>query len=78
MQEEDSGRDNSASALPLEVALDVVAYLTAAGRALHAARQSLPDDIIARMLALHTHLLRHLLLLPPVLPLPAGIPSQCI
>ncbi|EIE27622.1 hypothetical protein COCSUDRAFT_39238 [Coccomyxa subellipsoidea C-169] len=69
--EEDSGRDNSTSALPLEVALDVVAYLTAAGRALHAARQSLPDDImpsdiIARMLALHTHLLRHLLLLPPV------------
>lgn len=54
------------SMLRPEVALDVLAYLTAAARAVPAARVYLPNDVIARMLALHIHLLRHLLPLPPV------------
>ncbi|KAK9917648.1 hypothetical protein WJX75_006796 [Coccomyxa subellipsoidea] len=68
LQEQDGGsaEEFAASTLPVQVALDVVTYLRAAARALPAAQKALPDDITARMLALHIHLLHHLLPQPVV------------
>lgn len=66
MQDGGSAEEFAASTLPVQVALDVVTYLRAAARALPAAQKALPDDITARMLALHIHLLHHLLPRPLV------------
>jgi hypothetical protein len=66
MQDGGSAEEFAASTLPVQVALDVVTYLRAAARALPAAQKALPDDITARMLALHIHLLHHLLPQPVV------------
>lgn len=70
--------DADTAALSLQAALDVVAYLKAAARALPSVQEVLPGDITRRLFALHIHLLGHLLPLPPVCPLltsPATTPE---
>lgn len=56
----------AAPSLLLQAALDVVAYLRAAARALHAGQAALPKNSVSHMLALQIHLLRHLMPLPLV------------
>ena len=57
-----------AAALPNEAVLDAAACQHAAARALPAAQPGLPGDMRGRMLALHLHLLGHLLPAPSVRP----------
>ncbi len=65
-QGEDSKADTGT--LSLQAALNVVAYLKAAARALPLLQDELPRDISRRLFALHIHLLGHLQPLPPVCP----------
>ncbi|CAL8463562.1 g3096 [Coccomyxa elongata] len=64
LQGEDSKGDTGT--LSLQAALDVVAYLKTAARALPSLQDELPRDITRRLFALHIHLLGHLQPLPPV------------
>lgn len=54
--------------LPLDAAMDVVAFLYVVAHSLPALQGSLPGSMWTRLLALHMHLLQHLLPSVPVSP----------
>lgn len=59
--------------LPVSAALDAVSYLRIVAQSLPALQQqTMPSNVIARLLALHIHLLRHLLPSVPVRTDPAN------